>query len=157
MTKPVTDRPLMKAGRKPKQAPADAANRVLELAANGSSMLGIAGAFGTYPEVLRRWFDDDPALKEAFDQGRERERHTLHNALYRAAVEGGNMTAAMFLLKSRHGYREGDQGDNANRVSIQFNLPAAAPMADFRVIEHGKPNDRAELVSGTRSLPARRG
>lgn len=156
MTKPITDRPLMKAGRKPKEAPADAAERVMALAADGFSILGVAGQLGTTAEVLKRWFDQDPALKGAFDLGRERERYTLHNALFKAATEGGNMTAAMFLLKARHGYREGDQGESANRVSVNFQLPAAAWMADFRVIEHGKSDDRVELVSTARSLPARR-
>jgi hypothetical protein len=143
MTERITDRPLKPRGRPLKKPPADAATRILTLASEGHSMLGIAGAFGTYPDVLRRWFDENPGLKEAFDQGRERERHTLHNALFKAATEGGNMVAAMFLLKSRHGYREGDQADASNRVAIQFNLPAALPLADFKVIEHAKSDDRA--------------
>ena len=95
-------------------------------------------------------------LQEAFEVGRERERHALHNMLYRQAMEKGNATAAMFLLKSRHGYREGDQAESANKVSINFQLPAPIPLADFRVIEHGNSDDRAEPVSTARALPARR-
>jgi hypothetical protein len=43
----------------------------------------------------------------------------------------------MFLLKSRHGYREGDQSETANRVSITFALPSAMKAEEFKVIEHG--------------------
>ncbi|UZO97645.1 Hypothetical protein RMHFA_05589 [Roseomonas mucosa] len=57
--------------------------------------------------------------------GRDAEHNTLFNALFKAATEKGNATAAMFLLKARHGYREGDQSDIANRVSITFALPGA--------------------------------
>jgi hypothetical protein len=135
MTLPVA-RPHKKRGPKPKTPPATAADRIEALAADGFSMRGVAAGLGVSADVLRRWLDEQPDLQEAFDRGRERERHTLHNALYRAATEQGNMTAAMFLLKARHGYREGDQGDTANRVQITFALPGALPLADFKVIDH---------------------
>lgn len=142
-------------GRPPKKPPADAAERIEALAADGFSVNGVASSLGTSKDTLRKWFDADPELQEAFDRGREKERHTLHNALYRAATENGNMTAAMFLLKSRHGYREGDQGETANRVSINFTLPGAMNMKDFEVIENGKDN-RDERLSATSSVIAGR-
>ncbi|MCY1310270.1 hypothetical protein D9M69_600390 [compost metagenome] len=46
-------------------------------------------------------------------------------------VKGGNVTAAIFLLKARHGYREGDQSEIANKVSINFQLPGALRLEDF--------------------------
>lgn len=56
------------------------------------------------------------------------------------AATGGNIVAAMFLLKTRHGYREGDQSDTANKVSITFQMPGALPMDQFaaHVIETRK-------------------
>ena len=42
----------------------------------------------------------------------------------------------MFLLKARHGYKEGDQSEAANKVSINFTLPAALPAEQFTAIEH---------------------
>lgn len=71
------------------------------------------------------------------DEGREREHHALFNSLYINATEKGNVTAAIFLLKARHGYREGDQSDIANKVSINFVLPGAVPLSDYqaKVIE----------------------
>ena len=156
MTRPITDRPLRSKGRKAKQPPHGAADRIEALAADGFSVLGIAKHMDTSPDTFRRWLTDFPALQDAMDSGRELERHALHNMLFKAATEGGNTSAAMFLLKARHGYREGDQSEHGNRVSINFQLPAAMPLADFKVIDHGTTNDRVELVSATRPVIAGR-
>ena len=127
-------------GRPRKGPPEDAAERIKAFAAEGFSLRGVGYGLGVNPEVLARWFDEQPALKDAYDRGREQERHTLHNVLFRAATEGAgkdSLIAAMFLLKARHGYREGDQGEQANRVNITFNLPGALKPAEFiEAIEH---------------------
>lgn len=136
MTKRLARQHLRK-GPAPKTPPADCASRILTLAADGFSVRGVAAGLNTSADVLRRWMKDDPELAEAFEQGREQERHTLHNMLYRQATEKGNATAAMFLLKARHGYREGEITEASSRVNIVLNLPAATPLAEFRVIEHG--------------------
>jgi len=136
-------------GRPPLVPPTYAAARIAALAATGHSMVGIARLMKVSQDTLRRWMDEDAALVEAFAQGREVERYELHNMLRRTAMKG-NIIAAMFLLKARHGYREGDQGENANRVSINFTLPAALPPEQFRVIEHDEAADK------TFPVPARR-
>ncbi len=135
MTKRV-NRPRRQAGRKRKAAPESvpSAKFIENLAADGRSVVGVAAALGTSKDRLRRWLDEDPALLDAFERGRERERYNLHNKLYRAAMRG-NIVAAMFLLKARHGYREGDQSGEANRVSITFALPGALTPEQF-TIEH---------------------
>ena len=120
------------AGRPRRSPPTDAAVRIEKLAAEGWSLKGIAKTLGTDHETLTRMMEDNPALREGFDVGRERERHALHNALYVAAMNG-QIAAAMFLLKSRHGYREGDQGDTANRVQITFSLPGALKPEQFTI------------------------
>ena len=104
-----------------------------KLAANGASKQGIAQHFKVSLSVLNRWIEENDDFAEAFLQGRERERHVLHNALYRQATEQGNIVAAMFLLKARHGYKEGDQKEQANRVSITFNLPGAMKAEDYQL------------------------
>ena len=63
-------------------------------------------------------------------QGREKERQTLHDVLTNAA-KGGNIVSAIFLLKARHGYVEGQQENQANRVSVTFNIPGATPLDKF--------------------------
>lgn len=122
-------------GRKQKQPPPSAAVTIRAMAADGFSIVGIAAKLKTSKDTFGRWLDEDEALREAFDQGREKERHALHNMLYRQAMEKGNSTAAMFLLKARHGYREGDQGDTGNKVSIVFQLPGAMQMQEFKNLE----------------------
>ncbi|HEX3486254.1 MAG TPA: hypothetical protein VHT51_14420, partial [Micropepsaceae bacterium] len=99
-----------------------------------------------------------PALQEAFDNGRESERYALHNMLYRKAIEKGDSIAAMFLLKSRHGYREGDQGETGNRVQINFQLPGSISMDEFKnmkVIENERADNRNEPVPTQRIVVAR--
>ena len=134
MTAKITDRPLMKAGRKPKAPPAGARELVLALAADGFTQLGIALRLGTSADTLRRWLEEHPDLAEAFEQGRENERWALHNMLYRQAMEHGNPTAAMFLLKARHGYKEGDQSGTGSRVNVTIALPGAMTLQQFTTL-----------------------
>lgn len=141
MTAPITHRPLRKAGRKPIAPPADAAEQILALAADGFSVIGVAHRMGVGKDAFARWLEEEPALKEAFDQGRENERRALHNKLYRMAMEQDHASAAMFLLKARHGYREGDQSDQGNRVSINIALPGAMTLQQFTAITKGPSND----------------
>ena len=131
-----------KPGRPRAVVPADAAQRIEALAGAGYSLIGIASKLGTTRGTLSQWLDNDPALKEAFEAGREHERHTLHNVLFTLATEKANPIAAMFLLKARHGYREGDQGEQANRVSINFTLPGAMRPEQF-TIEQESTNERS--------------
>ena len=131
MTKPITHRELMKPGRKLIAPPADAADRIRALASDGFSVIGVAHGMGVSKDTLGRWMESEPGLQEAFDQGRENERRTLHNKLYRLAMEKDNAPAAMFLLKARHGYREGDQSDQAGRVNVTIALPGAMTLQQF--------------------------
>ena len=136
---PMSDKPrrvkVPGSGRKQKQPPPGAEATIRAMAADGFSIVGIAQKLGTGKNTFGHWLDENPELREAMDQGREKERHALHNMLYRQAMEKGNSTAAMFLLKARHGYREGDQGDTGNKVSIVFQLPGALPMQEFINLE----------------------
>ena len=131
MTAAIIHRPLKRAGRKPIGPPANAAGRIRALAADGFSVIGVADGLGVGKDQLNAWMERDPALQEAFDQGREAERRTLHNKLYRLAMEKDNAPAAMFLLKARHGYREGDQSDQTSRVNVTIALPGAMTLAQF--------------------------
>lgn len=159
MTAKITNRELRKAGRKLKEPPRDASARIEAYAADGFSKLGIAKRLETSVDTLNRWMDEQPELQTAFDVGREDERWALHNMLFKQAMEKGNATAAMFLLKSRHGYREGDQSEQANRVNVVFNLPGAISMDEFskltKVIEHGQSDNRNEPVSTQRLIAPR--
>lgn len=139
--RPLLERPTLTTngqviGRSRREPPPDAASLIRDLAADGWSKLGIGAKLGTSDEILRRWLTDHPALAEAFAYGREKERHTLHNRLFRIATESDDekaaSIAAMFLLKARHGYREGElPPDSGARVNVNIVLPAARPLSDF--------------------------
>ena len=144
--KPLVDKPTLSAAGKPlgrprKAPPSDAAQRIQAAAADGFTIPGVAMTLGVNTEVLKRWFDEFPEFKQAFEFGRETERRTLHNVLYRAATEGTGkdaLIAAMFLLKARHGYKEGEPvGEQNSRVQIDIKLPGALPPTVYaQVIEH---------------------
>lgn len=72
------------------------------------------------------------------------EHKVLFNALFQQAQKG-NIVAAIFLLKTRHGYREGDQTELANRVSINFQLPGAMPLAQFQKMQ-GRVIDQTKAI-----------
>lgn len=142
MTAPITHRPLKKAGRKPTKPPADAAGQIRDLAADGFTVVGVAARMGISFRTFNRWLEDHEDLKDAFDQGREQERFNLHNLLYRQAMEKGNATAAMFLLKARHGYREGDQSAQGGGAQVTVVLPGAMSLQQFASLGKGTTNDQ---------------
>ena len=113
-----------------KKPPRNAAKILEELAARGVSKKSLALALGCSHTLLNVWLENDPKLQDAIDRGRCSEQEHLHGALYDQAMKG-NVTSAIFLLKARHGYREGEQSDQANRVSINFQLPGAMKLEDF--------------------------
>lgn len=117
-----------------KNPPSNCAPEIATLASTGFSKRGIAAHFNVSLQVFNRWLDENLKLAEAFEVGREHERQALHNVLYKLAVEGNDKIAAMFLLKARHGYREGDQQELANRVSINFTLPGAMKVEEYKVL-----------------------
>jgi hypothetical protein len=118
-----------------KDPPVFMAAQVGALASTGFSKRGIARHFAVSLATLNRWLDEDAEASEAFLNGREHERQALHNMLYKLAMEDKDKVSAMFLLKARHGYREGDQQDQANKVSVTFNLPGAMTADQYKTIE----------------------
>ena len=140
------DKPLKKRGQPRKEPPANALEVIKNAAAKGASRRGVAIALQVHDTVVQRWLEEYPELREAFEQGREVERADLHRVLYDCAISGqgkDSLIAAMFLLKARHGYIEGDKATESNRVSINFQIPGAMPLSQFQVIEN-EPNNRAE-------------
>lgn len=138
MTKALT---LKRTGRPPKRPPADAAERIRALSAEGHSTVAIAQQLGVGRKTLDKWRAEFPELEEAYREGQERERYTLHNVLVEKA-KAGNIVAAIFLLKARHGYREGDQSDQGSRPHVTINLPGAMTLQQYMAMtEKGKTND----------------
>ncbi len=88
---------------------------------------GIAEALGIARDTLRELRRRQPEVQQAIDAGRAVDERELVSALKRKAV-GGDTIALLFLLKARHGWREGTERDpDGPLVAVQINLPAPAP------------------------------
>lgn len=94
------------------------------MARGGHPVTSIAAALGMSARVMRECRKRQPEVEEAFAEGLGGLEHELVHSLLEAARKG-QVAAAMFLLKCRHGYRETGQTDSAPKVAVQINLPAA--------------------------------
>jgi hypothetical protein len=132
--KPIQDK--LAAGRPRKEPPADVLQVIEASCALGaSSKQALAMATGVCRDVFERWMTETPAIQESVRAGTEKERQILHSVLYNKAMDGGkdSLIASMFLLKSRHGYREGEQESQAARLTINFSLPGAMKLEKFTI------------------------
>lgn len=108
------------------------AKRMEQLAARGRGIAGVAALLRMDRQHLRRWMQEYPELSEAFERGTERRRYYLEGLIERDARKGAKPNVnAMFLLKTRYGYREGDPGEQPSRLHITFNLPGPMNREDF--------------------------
>jgi AcrR family transcriptional regulator len=105
-----------------KNPPANAIAETERLASQGYSVIGIARALGVSKGTFKRWCEEDEALIDAFEVGREQERQALHALIVQSAVLNKPANAnAMFLLKCRHHYREMDSP--STKVDVNVNAP----------------------------------
>lgn len=104
------------------------------LAALGYGTYEVAKRMGICRNTLLRWFKDYPDADTAWKRGLESEEHLILSELLRILKERGNPLPGIFLLKSRHGYREGDSAGADNRVAIQVTMPAALDVANYKKI-----------------------
>ena len=111
--------------------------QVRRWASESATKGAIARRLGMDHKTFRVLMEQNPDLRAAYDEGIEEEHKTLVDALKRQLDR--SPVPAIFLLKTRHGYREGDQTELGNRVSVTFNLPGAMSLDAFKrgtVIEH---------------------
>ena len=110
--------------RKKKQISTDGYRKVQELAQRGCTERQIAQALGLSMSTFQKRKKEDQQLTEALALGREVEESALVGALYEQCMKGVSI-ACMFLLKARHGYREGFKLEHEHNVQVAFQLPAA--------------------------------
>ena len=108
-----------------KNPPANATDVIETMAASGNDQRNIAKALGVSYPVWLRWKDEYPEIQEALDQGRAVEHDLLVGSLLESATKQKNVTAAIFLLKTRHGYRENENLAEGPKIQINFELPGA--------------------------------
>jgi len=110
-----------------------AANDIQRLAAEGFSLLGIAAHFKVSGECFKRWLEEDEALNDAFELGRETERQALHALVVASAKANKPANVnAFFLLKARHGYVE---TDNRTKVTVDVAVSNVLVVKDLGTVE----------------------
>lgn len=77
-----------------------------ELSARGVNLITIAKALRMSKDAFIACRHRQPEVEEALERGRAQEHDALVSNL-RTAADEGNVIANLFLLKARHGYREG--------------------------------------------------
>lgn len=107
---------------------------VEQLAERGCSVVTIAKALGVDKETFRNIRSRDPAVEQAFDEGRAREHDRLVQNLNTAA-SGGNVVASIFLLRARHGYQSGEGIDVNVNVNTGGVLVVPAEMTVEQYLE----------------------
>lgn len=139
-----------------KHPPAGAAKTIEDLAAQGHAKVGIAKRFGVSSSTLSRWCEEEEALQEAFEIGRETERQALHSLIAQAAITNKPANAnAMFLLKTRHGYREQDSPKGVSvDVKVATNVLVVNDHGSDAEWEAKAAQQQAALVMDTSALPA---
>ena len=107
---------------------------VEELAAKGCSVVTIARALGIDKETFRHIRGRDPAVEEAFENGRAKEHDRLVSNLNTAAASG-NVVASIFLLRARHGYQSSEGIDVNVNVNTGGVLVVPAEMTVEQYLE----------------------
>ena len=116
-------------------------------AGEGCDMIEIARGLHIGKTTLSRWRKDHETVAEAIEIGRAIEHKALRSKLHEKAM-AGDTVALLFLLKCRHGYREGDQSERGGGATITINLPGAMPRESLVTIDH-ESNSRTERLSNS--------
>lgn len=111
-------------GRRKKTLPTNGLQTIRDLAERGVKETDIAKALGMSFPTWQRIKEENEEARETLEEARQIEENKLFGVLYEKAMKGDS-TAAMFLLKTRHGYREGAELVNANQVNVKITLPGS--------------------------------
>lgn len=80
--------------------------RIEKLAAEGVPKRDVARLLGVSPDTWYRVINNGRSdIADAYERGKAKNCHVLSNTLMKAALKG-NITATIFMLKARHGWRE---------------------------------------------------
>ena len=121
-----------------KRIPRGGLEKINRLAAVGATEAQIASALHMSVPTWRKLRRTDPRAAEVFAEARALEEEALVGRLRRVADDPDHpqaLVAAMFLLKSRHHYRDQGPVDGAAaepRVQISLTLPSAMPAERYR-------------------------
>lgn len=109
----------------------DAGIELIErLAGEGQDLRTIAKRLGISFTVLKAARKGFPEVAEAFERGHARLADEITHLLLSHARKG-NIVAAIFLAKTRLGWRETGPSDSGTKVAVQINLPGAMDPASY--------------------------
>jgi hypothetical protein len=116
-------------------------------AAAGVGIAGLAALLGCSREALRQMRERQPELDAAIERGNASNEFELVSLLMQAARKGA-FVPALFLLKAKHGYREGEPPESS-RPNVIINLPSALPLDEYlRTIQQ---RQQRALIEGEKS------
>lgn len=131
---------------------------IRKMAANGCKLETIAGALGCSHDALEACRRRQPEVQEALDAGRAVMHDELVDILMQQA-RAGQFVPAIFLLKSRFGYREGAQLEVAVDLGGVLVVPADMSVEDYIArktaageIDTSPPMPMREVTPAPRSL-----
>jgi hypothetical protein len=129
---------------------------VEDLTARGVTLTNIARVLGMDTATLRLVRQRQPAVEEAYQRGLAREEEALVGNLRRLANEG-NVVANIFLLKSRHQYREGEPLEvnlNVQTAGVLV-VPERESVQDYieRLRREGELEGPGEMIDVTPTSP----
>ena len=125
------------AGRTRRRLKPEEYGLVEKWSACGAAEKSIARELGMSPKTWIAIKKRDPKAVEALERGRAREHDALVGSLFKTAIERKGkeaVTAAIFLLKTRHGYIDQPKvTPPQNKVEFTFQLPK--PLTEERYKE----------------------
>ncbi len=132
-----------------KSPPANAVSIVETMSASGNDQRSICKALEVSYNTWLKWRDEYPEIQDALDSGRAIEHDLLVGSLLEAATKNKNVTAAIFLLKTRHNYRENEPlNQGGPNIQINFELPGAVDPKTYeaeilqKAVKEGKKSKR---------------
>ena len=147
MTKPKTT-PLVvqarTAGRK--LSITDEGMKVIEkLAANGVALGTIAKCIGMNGQTFYRLRRDNEEIASVVEVGRSALETEMVGLLVKAARKGSQI-AAMFILKSMRGFKEGQAREIVNKTEINITMGKAMSQDEFNKIVEIPPGDIKDVT-----------
>jgi len=125
-----------------KNPPKDALETIERLAGKGHSTIGLAKHFGVARSVVKRWFEEDERLEEAYEQGRDSYRQALEEQIVSMTLAGKNCAGMIYLLKSK--FKMYDQPSSNQKIDVAVNNQ---PPQVLIVKDHGSDEEWALKVA----------
>lgn len=106
----------------PRKNPPANINEIIEqyVAGEGGSTVILGRVIGVSDSTVRKWFDQDEKLKEAYESAREAYMHKLYLELIQMSRAGkGNVAGLIFTLKAK--FKQYDMPGSGKLVDVNVN------------------------------------